>query len=123
MARRRSRSRSTADTLVGVQPLFSVRRVSPVLALLEDRRLYHPERDFRPARSFFTGPRLVVRNANIWQKRNRFAVPSAVGFSVPRDVAICIRRKARREVIHAKRLTARGAGGSKRRNWFSDIHC
>lgn len=40
-----------------------------------------------------------------------------------RRTAICVRRSQRREVLHALDRVRRGRGGSKRRDWRSDIKC
>lgn len=123
MARRRSRStpRPLRPDLAVVLP----RRPLRPLSLLEDRRRFHPERDLRPALSFFGKPRLVVRKARKAPARSRMTAFSGlshrIGFQVPKRVAICVRRKERREV-----LIANGAGGSrkpKRRNYWSSIQC
>lgn len=49
-------------------------------------------------------------------------LPPKIGFDVPKRVAICVRRKQRREVIIAKKL-ARNGGGAKHRNIWSDVKC
>lgn len=121
MARRRSSGFVNSDIVPGYA--FTP-RVRTALQLLEDRRLFHPDGQFRTARSFYTKPRLVISPAK-QPKRNgaHFRIPHQVGFDVPHRVAICIRRKERREVIHAKRLTRKGSGGSKRRSFWSNIKC
>lgn len=119
-------------------PLLVVRRSfqSPVLRQLEDRRTFHPAGRQRPAAGFFL-PRHQLRVAT--PKRSVSVVtgpyqgvspsaalfsspPIGVGFVAPRQVAICIRRKTRREVIHA-----RGIAGSKvrrpRRTEYSGVIC
>lgn len=123
MARRRTTDRNTSHRVEVGWPSVPVYRVRSALQLLEDRRLFHPLGEARPLRAFFMRPRLVVRNANIKERRNKFSVPSAIGFDVPKRVALCVRRKERREVIHAKNLTRKGSKGAKRRNVWSDIHC
>ena len=51
-------------------------------------------------------------------------VPARVQFAVPKKVAICIRRKARREVLHALKLTKKGkGGGARKRNLWSNVKC
>ena len=120
MARRRRSTSTSIRPVNRVQDVAIARpRVRSALQLLEDRRLFHPEQAFRPALSFgmIRQQRVVVRKAN----RRDTVVPSALAFPVPRKVAICQRRKERREV-----MIARGVGGSrapKRRNYFSDIRC
>lgn len=50
-------------------------------------------------------------------------LPAQVRFADPAQVAICVRRKERREVLHALRYVRKGKGGSRRRNWASKIKC
>lgn len=71
--------------------------VRSFLQELEDRREFHPEADKRPARAKRRADAALV----VPQKSTSF-VPSAVGFSRPGGVALCVRRHARREVLHAK---------------------
>lgn len=120
MGRRRSAYNSFVTPIRRVAD--PVVRVRSALSLLEDRRFFRPEGVLARPRAFFSPPRIVVRNANRRQVTG-LSVPSALGFDVPHRVAICVRRKQRREVIHAKRLTKRGAGGAKHRNWWSEIRC
>lgn len=122
MARRR-RNRDS-DHFVTEVPQYDIVVRRRLVRLVEDRRHFHPEGAFAPPLSFgFPKSRLVVRNANNVRKVTPFKVPVLKAFSVPKRVAVCVRRKERREVIHAKRLTAKGAGGSKRRNFWSDVSC
>lgn len=84
---------------------------------IEDRRLFDPEQAFRPALSFDgtqAQARAIPRNDKTW---------STVGFNDPSFAVICARRHQRREVLFAKRKTRRGRGGSRRRNWYSDVRC
>lgn len=47
-----------------------------------------------------------------------------VQFRAPNQVIVCVRRKTRREVLHALNLTGRGSGGGRRRrNVWSSIGC
>lgn len=105
-------------------PVVRPVRVRTALQLIEDRRVFHPEGAFRPPLSISIPrkSRLVVRKAHFAKSRIS-TMPSTLGFRVPKRVALCVRRKERREVIHAKRLTRRGAGSKKRRNYWSAISC
>lgn len=51
------------------------------------------------------------------------SLPSRVGFVVPRSVAVCVRRKERREVLHALGKVRKRGGGSRRKNLFSHVKC
>lgn len=123
MARRRSNNRSGVPPVEVFVPVRS--RVPSALSMLEDRRTFHPMMDMRPARSFFTRPRLVIHDPNVNKTRVRSSrMSSRIAFDVPHHVAICVRRKQRSEVLHALSLTGRGSGsGRKRRNYWSDVSC
>lgn len=88
----------------------------PVLTQYEDRRLYHPNRIVRGAFSFRRpDSRLVDRSRS-------FRAKTVLGFAVPKRVAVCVRRKTRREVLLAK---GRGGGRNRRprRNEWSNVSC
>lgn len=99
-------------------------RLTP-LQLVEDRRTWHPDgRIHRPIRMTTTQrPRLKPVAFSAPKFKN--TLPTKIGFDVPRKVAICVRRKQRKEVLHALKKTGRSGGGRKkaRRNIHSDIHC
>jgi len=97
-------------------------RVRTALQLLEDRRLFHPDAELRAPRSFFTKPRLVIPPAKRPMRNGAQFTSPKIGFEVPHRVAICVRRKTRKEVIIAKRF-ARNGGGAKRRNIWSEVKC
>lgn len=122
MARRRSR-----NGVVRVQvpeAFYEPIRVRTAMQLLEDRRLFHPAGPLRAPRSFFMRPRLIVAAPKRQPRLNKrsMSLPSKVGFDIPDNVAICVRRHVRREVIIAKKL-ARNGGGAKHRNIWSDVRC
>lgn len=106
------------------------------LRALEDRRTYHPEGPFRPARGFFSPrsrlvaspypkPRPMPRNKDRFGRlRDSWkSVPAYVAFEVPRQVAICVRRKIRREVMHAFKKAGKRGQKRKRLNWYSKVRC
>lgn len=114
-----------------------VRRVfrSPVLRQLEDRRTFHPAGVNRPAAGFFmprhrlrvSTPRRPVTVATapglgVSPSPETFSPPIGIGFVAPRQVAVCIRRKVRKEVIHAKGF-AGGRVRKPRRSTYSEITC
>lgn len=105
---------------------------------VEDRRTFQPERLISPARSprrwnvrLVDGPK---KNRKFFQKgadqagspqklllRNRVFMGGRY-FAAPKYVAVCVRRKARREVLFA---IGKGGGGKRRgrRNQFSNVRC
>lgn len=121
------------DINIIASPLLRVSLPAP-LTLLEDRRTYHPDGLFRsPAAVPRYSSRLVISPAKKWSKSNarntvRSRVrlfespPATVGFQRPSRVALCVRRKTRREV-----LFARGSGGKGnrkgKRTYTSQFHC
>lgn len=128
MARRgRNRERDTTDI---ASPLFSsiesttfrdlerlVETERTFLQELDDGREWHPEGKFRPAASIERSDR-GIRDVSVPYSR------TTLGFAYPPGVAVCVRRKTRREVLFAHRK-ARGKGGSarKRFNRNSTVKC
>lgn len=99
------------------QPLVSPLIPSDNWQEIDDRRTFNPERAYRPALSFSGGQAPTNR---IPASDKRW---STIGFNDPDFAVICARRKSRREVIFAKRRHRRGRGGSRRRNWYSEVKC
>jgi len=111
--------------------VLSVRRPAArfsVLQQIEDRRTFHPEGVARPARGYrIARHRLQVVGPGTDVVPGLFSapvVPVGVGFAAPRQVAICVRRRVRKEVIHALGKAGRGV---KRRlprfNYYSEVIC
>lgn len=121
---RRSRTSPSAYSSVNryrpAVPRLAVRSFRPLRAVsVQDGRAFHPLGPFRPLHaSPRAAARVVVRSpARAWSR------PEILGFAVPSRVRKCVQRSERREVLFAKRLTRRGAGSSKRRNYWSSISC
>lgn len=123
MARRRSsdrrRQRDTSDIANDLASLLSLTppRLSPVVSplVVEDRRLYSPD----PLRT----PR--VRVLDPLPKRSVRPSTFPVGglsFSSPRSVLVCVRRKQRREVLHAIGRSGRNSS-RRRRGPLSGVSC
>lgn len=54
----------------------------------------------------------------------RKTIPAALKFAEPGNVSVCVRRRTRRQVLHALKRTRKGAGSKRRRlNSYSRIHC
>lgn len=101
------------------------------LTLFEDRRQWHPEGIYAPARSFSqTRHRLVpvIGRSPIKQRPGRAWYPGfqgreVIAFRAPQKTLICVRRKIRKEVLHAFRKTGRGGQRSPKFNHYSSISC
>lgn len=97
------------------------------LGVFEDRRFFHPEAPYAPARSFSkTRHRIVyptpVRRVKRSAQNISYPSPHVVFANSPK-VLICVRRKIRKEVLHAYRKTGKVGQKRPRRNFYSDIHC
>jgi len=92
----------------------------------EDRRSFHPEGDYAPAKSFSQSRhRLTVKKLRQHRAAPSLKTysPSFVAFEQPNKVLICVRRKIRKEVLHAFRKAGRSGQRRPRRSWFSAISC
>lgn len=129
MARKRGR-KDRSDAISQPQSLAVLLRPSPVqlpvsvtpLREVEDRREYHPVKFHRPARDVSgQGHKPVVVKPS--RKFGR-VLPFGLRFAEPARTVLCVRRKTRKEVLHAIRKTGKGVRRRKpRRNWFSRISC
>lgn len=113
------------------------------LGVTADRRTYHPEGRVRPALTTSGTPARVTaspvrqrgfslpsRSSPKLGKLAKRVVPKSTtkparemfGFKAPKRVWICIRRKMRRQVLHALKRT-RGVSGKRKRNYYSNVRC
>lgn len=121
---------------LSVDPLLD----DPLLAF-EDRRQYHPAGPSRPAMMFGASDVIsypvnyasnVARNFVYDVSGKRYVdkaknlAGAALAFRDPARVAVCVRRKIRREVLFAlspHRRIGSGRGKRRRQNWASAIRC
>lgn len=99
-------------------PLVSPRSVSkPIvpLTLVEDRRFYNPQS--------FNALSLSGKKHILTVPKRAPARAGAVYFRTSANVVLCVRRKRRREVIHALGHAGRRGQRRPRRNAFSQIFC
>lgn len=133
---RSGKSRFTTSGRMRVAPVNATPRVHPLSLsrllsappvapiLIEDRRTYHPDGLFRPPGSLTRAARqLVIGKPKSAAGRFKFkGFSPTVTFKEPSKVAVCHRRKTRREVLFAK-----GVGGGKvrkgKRNYLSQFSC
>ena len=126
MARRRRRSGKGLIRKRNEMPLTISRRprllpLQRQILQLEDRRQWHPSRTLRPR------PLPVTVGSMRRTDRLISAGPTlkSLNFEKPSNVAVCVRRKQRKEIMHALRATGKGASSrkKKRRNYWSSIGC
>ena len=89
-----------------------------------DRRTYSPT-PYRVIAAPRSAARLVPDKMGQSIRNQVGPVPTGVQFANPKHVAICVRRKVRREVLHALKLKPkRGRGGGKKKyNLWSKVKC
>lgn len=105
------------------------------LRVVEDRRTFHPLGRMRPAATFSRrDQRRIVEKVQAvrssYDPFSAFVQPAVTlmpagrpAFAVPSKVAVCVRRKQRREALFAFRKTRKGSGSRRRRNEMSEISC
>lgn len=80
-----------------------------------DRRRFNPTRSISPPHS--------VRRYAARVTATKYGSLNSLRFADPRLVALCVRRKIRREVVFALRKNKAGSGSKKRKNFWSHISC
>lgn len=96
---------------------------NPSVLALEDRRFYAPVETYPRAQFHRSAVLTVSPNVNVMRSK-RNVIPPRIKFAVPKEVSLCVRRKVRRSVLFAKRLSGKGSRARKRhRNAFSSISC
>lgn len=119
-------------------PTKKVDRYSRLLRLAEDRRTYHPDKMARTAATFFGRRALRLLPSPVRKTQRAVAVtgksvyelytdpetvPSAFRFAQPKNIPICVRRKIRREVLHAFRIAGKTGLGAPHYNEYSKVTC
>lgn len=137
MARSKNKRRDTTDIARELDSLPNDLDGSFLdgLSIYEDRRQWHPEGIYAPARGFSkTRHRLRElapkhkrdrkRAHSLEDLRSRLEGPYArLAFQAPDSTLICVRRQQRREVIHAKKKAGRGGQKKPRFTEYSNISC
>lgn len=121
-----SQSRRYNPSSIYSPRLVVVPRFAPLLSpqsIFGDRRLYQPDRAQRPVFSFRGD-----RSARVVAKQNpRFKQPSqtkaVLAFAEPDALPLCVRRKVRKQVLHAKGVAGRKGLKRPRFNEWSKVQC
>lgn len=123
----RGRSRSAYHSSIATRSVLrSVIRPLPKLVLsLDDRRTYYPDVFVRPAGALSRLARQVrVSSRPTGVTRNVLRGADVFGFTIPKKVALCVRRKQRRSVLFAMERTGKGSRSRvRRRNEWSEVRC
>lgn len=110
-------------------PFFSLSPTAQALEIL-DRIAIEDNRTFQPAPQpsrTRTGQRARIRMPSYRQAlalpfRAQGLAKQKLGYAHPDNVINCLRRKARKEIMHALKLRKKGSGGAKRKQ-RSPIKC
>lgn len=117
--RRATRSLRVTHPILTFRP--SPVPTSPILQL-EDRREWHPEREYKPVRAIRRAATQIVAT-----KPSRLHSPvgsrEILAFADPTKVSICARREIRKRVLHALGKSGRNGQRSRRLNAQSQISC
>lgn len=115
-------SRSRLSRVTRFEPVGVIPSTLPSTpqALL-DGRMWHPYRYIAPAPQFNVNANKLVHKDTFGDKLR--GVPKAVQFNQPEAVSVCVRRKQRREVLHALGRTGRHGRKHIKRNTWSDVSC
>lgn len=124
MRRKRVDVQRFPDPLLAPDYLGLRRLYTPVLREFEDRRLFHPAGELRPAGvlSERLSRRIIAKSSPVSLRDD---ISARVGFAVPSKVVVCVRRKQRRETLFATGGAGAGRRVSKqrRRTALSSIDC
>lgn len=146
MSKSKSRRRVTNDNANRRLPPSTatsshrIRSTAGGLRLFEDRRQWHPEGRNAPARSFSRSrhrlqavdrnqpaPRQKVPQKNLDRFAHLRSFPSQtralIAFQEPSKVLVCVRRKQRQEVLHAKGKAGKRGQKKPRYGPYSAISC
>lgn len=135
---RQSIVRQAGRDVVKHTPIARVRTLPRLktidLRVFEDRRAFHPD-IVRPAFALPRSASRLVVHPNVNKPRPvpyslgptlRGSIPHRIGFEVPRQVVLCVRRQRRREIMHALGVAGRGGvgrGRKRRTNEYSEVGC
>lgn len=89
---------------------------------VEDRRMFHPLREIRSPRSVVGGSTTLKPRFTPASKASLMP-DSGLGFFAPQKVMLCVRRRVRREVLHAKKIAGGRGFRAPRFNFWSTISC
>lgn len=118
-------------------PSVSPRRMqSDFLRSVSDGRFFNPEPSYVSQRSlsglrhrlklYEPRARRIVSSrheSSVQMRSVQSSVPTAIGFTAPKSMLVCVRRQQRREVMHALNKSGRGGQKRPRFNEFSKVRC
>lgn len=121
--RRKDNSRQRDNNNIASTSLLH-NTVYSLLSDIEDARHYSPER-VRPAKGLSKGAARIIAgpSRSLRSLSNKVFAPDVFKFNKPHNVAVCVRRQRRKEVLFALKRNGKGSRSRRRRNAYSDISC
>lgn len=110
-------NKSIASTSLLTRTTYSL------LSDLEDRRTYSPTRNYYAKGLSKKAAHITVGNVLRPSRSKKGGLSHGFAFAKPSNVAVCVRRHRRREVLFALRKTGKGSRSRRSRNAFSDVSC
>lgn len=102
-------------------------RYTPARYIINDYRTFHPERSYRPLLRTSGARAVVFRPVQRANRSGRFSSrlhgPQTLLVQAPRKVLVCVRRRQRKEVLHALRKSGKFGQRKPRYNSRSQIYC
>lgn len=86
----------------------------------DDRRTFHPQHASRPAQTFSN---VNHKLRHVGTTNLSMFSPRSVGFVDAKRTLICVRRKIRKEVLHALNKTGRSGQNKPKYNIYSGVRC
>lgn len=127
-----SKKRTRVNTYTNSKPRLRSSMVTKPLTTYEDLRRWSPPKAITTPRTFQQPSRIQfkphirlpnIKKPNLSKPQNLSKLISSFGFVHPKKVLICVRRKMRKQVLHAFNKTGKSGQRRPRRSPYSDIHC
>lgn len=119
--RRKDRSSERDNKSIASSNLLT-NTVYSLLSDIEDRRQYNPSR-YAAARGLSKGSAFVQAGEARGSRSSKKFAPDVFRFTRPNNVAVCVRRQRRKEVLFALKRTGKGSKSRRHRNSLSDVSC
>lgn len=127
----RAEQRGTIDASNARLLLDPSGRDTDLLRFAGDARFFYPSHnpvDYpNPRRLDGSTARVIVyapkRSVSRGTFPSTYSVPQRISFAAPKAVAVCVRRKQRKEVLFAIRKTGKGARARRKLTRYSGVSC
>lgn len=120
-------TRTSSVLRPNTRPLSLLSTLTTINPLEDGNYGQHDGRYWNPTRAT-SGPATATRgaarlNPDKYRSLRGQQLPWRLQFSLPRSVALCVRRRIRRQVMFALGLRGKGSRSGRNRNLYSGIKC